>query len=181
MGLVALPAAARRAGLTMRLAWALGVAALLQFAALAWWLRGLEPTVLALQWTFTPEGFAQVLQAWSDADRARFLAHLPWDMALLLTYAAFGLRLAAHAPALHRVGPAARALARVALPAAAVFDAVENLLHAQLVPATGPGPAWLHALAGGSAALKWAGVASCLLVWAWVIGAGGRRGVPGRH
>ena len=65
-------------------------ACVLLFGGLGIYLAPLQPSVVALQFTFTPDAFAQVLQAWGPAGVQRFRTHLPVDGFLLLSYGAAG-------------------------------------------------------------------------------------------
>jgi len=113
----------------MKLVWFFGLAAAVLFAGLSLMLAPLDPGPLTLQLAFTPRAFASVIHAWSPEQLARYRAHLPLDFALLACYGAFGYRLASRSSLFLAWRPAARAAARWCLPAAAGFDAVENVLH----------------------------------------------------
>ena len=78
----------------MRLAWVTGLASLVLFTALAWYLAPLEPGVLALQFAFTPRAFAEVIHAWPPEHVHRYRLHLPFDFLLLTAYGTFGHSLA---------------------------------------------------------------------------------------
>lgn len=144
--------------------WALGTAAAGLFLALAWYLAPLEPNVLALQLCFTPRAFGQIVHLWSPEQLARFRTHLLADFALLLIYAGFGYFLAA------RVAFAAggRSRARWLLPAAATFDALENLLHLWLTAAPRLEVYWPYPLAGAAATAKWLLILA-FAAWVWVV------------
>ena len=116
----------------MKVVWSFGIAAAILFAGLAWMLAPLDPGVLTLQFAFTPQAFASVIHAWSAEQLALYRAHLPFDFLLLGCYGAFGYLLAARSSLFVAWRPAARAAARWCLPAAAGFDAAENILHAWL-------------------------------------------------
>lgn len=130
------------------------------------YLAPLQPSVVALQLTFTPEAFAQVLQAWGPEGVQRFRNHLPVDGLLLLSYGAAGYWAVARtrffAPLAPRLPLSWLALL---LPLAAVCDAGEDWLHwrltgaAVLSAADRLAPEW-YLLAGMCAALKWLGIGS---------------------
>jgi hypothetical protein len=148
--------------------WASGSAAAALLAGLAWWLAPLEPGVLALQFAFTPRAFGAVVHQWSAADLARYRAHLPVDMLLLLAYAVFGHRLATRTAlfAGHGVGRGRHRLARWLLPLAAAFDALENALHAWLTAAPRFGVPALYALSASASLAKWLLITGfALLCW----------------
>ncbi len=137
-------------------------ACVLLFGGLGIYLAPLQPSVVALQFTFTPEAFAQVLQAWGPEGVQRFRTHLPVDGFLLLSYGAAGYLAVARTRFFEPLATwlPLRWLALL-LPMAAVCDAGENLLHwgltgrdALAAPAV---TAWYLA-AGLCAAFKWAGI-----------------------
>ena len=140
---------------------ALGLTTLALCAALALYLRPLQPGVLALQFAATPRAFAMVVHAWGDAGLARYRAHLPWDFLLLASCAAFGWQLARHGSLCGALPRRLRTLAAAALPLAASFGAGQNLLHLWLTAAPRFGPAWLYALSAALAGAKWL----CVLIF----------------
>lgn len=147
-----------------------GAATLLLFAGLAGWLAPLDPGPLVLQFTATPRSFALVVHAWSEADLARYRAHLPADGLLLLAYAAFGWLLASRTRTFAPLPARLRGALRWTLPLAASFDAAENGLHWWLTAQPRFGPAWPYAVSAGCAIAKWLLVfgfaALVLIAWA---------------
>lgn len=141
-----------------------GLASAMLLAYLAWFLSPLEPGVLALQFAFSPRAFAEVVHQWSAEDLARYRAHLPIDGLLLLSYALFGILVATRTRLFSGDGPVAMRRAAAVLPAAALCDALENLMHWWLTGAPRFGVPWAYALAAGLASLKWLG----LLGFAWL-------------
>jgi len=149
----------------MRAALWLGAVAALLFAAISVWLQPLQPGVLALQLSFTPRAFAQVVHSWSADDLARFRAHLPLDALFALVYGAFGHRLFT----VLRTGRLG-AWARWLLPLAALLDLLENALHAWLTAAPRFDLPALYLAGGVCAALKWALVLGFGAALAWALG-----------
>lgn len=139
----------------MKLVWFFGVAAAALLAGLGWMLAPLEPGVLALQFAFTPQAFAGVIHAWPPEHLALFRRHLAFDFILLGCYGAFGYLLAARSSVFAAWRPAARSAARWCLPAAAAFDAAENVLHAWLTAAPRLDVTVPYTAAASSAVLKW--------------------------
>ena len=144
---------------SLKLAALVGV---LCFGGLGVYLTPLQPGVVALQLTFTPDAFAQVLQTWGPEGVQRFRKHLPVDVLLLLSYGVAGylsVRRTRFFDSLQTWLP----LHWVALllPMAAVCDAGENLLHSMLTGADAlsapPSGAWYLA-AGVFATFKWVGI-----------------------
>jgi hypothetical protein len=136
------------------------------FLALVIYLRRLQPPIVSAQLTYTEQGFRAVLVRWSPDGRERFRRHFAADYVFILLYGASGWLWGEGLQASRPAGLLADALALL-LPAAAVFDCVENLLHQCFLRAK-PGtlPAWLFALAGGAATAKfvtWGGFAGVLL------------------
>ena len=139
----------------MRTVWTLGALALLLTAGLATFLAPLEPGAVALQLTFSPQAFAEVVHRWSPQDLARYRRHLPLDFALLATYGCFGFLLARRAAMFAGWTPRARARAANLMPSAAVCDAAENLLHGWLTEVPRFGVPAVYPFAGSVALLKW--------------------------
>ena len=139
----------------MRIVWLTGMAALTLFAGITWYLAPLEPSVLALQLSFSPSAFATVVHAWSPEQLARFRMHLVPDFALLICYGAFGYLLVSRSALFAQRLPVARTAALLSLPLAAAFDAAENVLHAWLTAAPRFDVPLAYLAAGACAALKW--------------------------
>jgi hypothetical protein len=135
--------------------WITGAASVALFVGLAWYLAPLEPSVLALQLTFRPRVFGDIVHFWSPEQLARFRMHLLWDCVLLASYGAFGWLLARRTRVFAAYRPKARAAVAWMLPAAAAFDAAENALHGWLTEAPRFGTVWPYVAAGGCATLKW--------------------------
>ena len=135
--------------------WLTGTVALALFVALALYLAPLHPGVLALQFAATPSDFGAIVHAWPAEDLARFRAHLPIDMLLLVAYGSFGHLLATRTALFGRLpAPLGRA-ARWLLPLAALFDAAENALHAWLTEVPRFGVPVAYRLAASCAIAKW--------------------------
>ena len=137
-------------------------ACVLLFGGLGIYLAPLQPSVVALQFTFTPEAFAQVLQAWGPEGVQRFRNHLVVDGLLMLSYGAAGYLAVART---HFFEPLANRLplrwVALLLPLAALCDAGENLLHWELTGSdalAAPAVAAWYLAAGLCAAFKWVGI-----------------------
>lgn len=153
----------------MRSVWLTGGLGLLLFVGLSIFLAPLEPGVLQLQFAFTPRAFGQIVHTWQAEGLARYRAHLPADFALLLSYASFGYLLATRT----RLAASGGAWARWLLPAAALADALENVLHLWLTEAPRLAVFWPYPLAAGAASFKWL---LFLVFAAWVVAARWRSG-----
>jgi hypothetical protein len=136
--------------------WLTGTAALILFAGLAWYLAPLEPSVVALQFAFTPRSFAAIVHAWPAEHLLRYRSHLPVDFLLLGCYGAFGYLIASRSALFARYSPAVRTTATWTLPLAAAFDAAENTLHLWLTAAPRFGVALPYAISGTCSTFKWA-------------------------
>ncbi len=154
----------------MRSATVWGWVSLTLLVGLGVFLAPLEPNLVALQFTFTPEAFGAVLEAWKPAGVARFRAHLPVDGLLLLSYGWFGVVLASTSPLFSHFTATGRRWLVAVLPLAACADSGENLLHWVLTADADAAAPWLYALAGVCASLKWLGLAvfAVAVVWAWM-------------
>lgn len=137
-------------------------ACVLLFGGLGIYLAPLQPSVVALQFTFTPDAFAQVLQAWGPEGVQHFRTHLPVDGFLLLSYGVAGYWAVARTRFFE---PLAKRLplrwVALLLPLAALCDAGENLLHWGLTgddALAAPAVAAWYMAAGLCAAFKWVGV-----------------------
>lgn len=102
--------------------WLCGLAAMALFAAMQVLLSDLHPSLLALQFAFTPAAFQQVLDAWQVPGIATYLKHFAFDFPFLACYGVLGF-----------LAMPAGSARRWVLPAAAVFDAVENTCHLVLI------------------------------------------------
>lgn len=146
----------------MRLLWFSGIATLALFCGIAWFLAPLEPGALALQLAFTPRAFGAIIHVWSEAQLARYRAHLSFDFALIAAYSTFGHRLVTCGPVFAGCGRAMTRVAAWCLPAAGVCDVLENLFHLWLTAAPRFGVPGVYAVSASCALLKWLIVASFL-------------------
>ena len=137
------------------LVWLTGLASMALLGGLAWYLSPLQPGVVALQLAFTPRAFGRIVHGWSSEHLQRYLVHLPVDGLLLVCYGAFGYLLATRTALFRRTSLRVQQGARWLLPLAALFDAVENLMHAWLASAPRFGVPWAYAASATSSSLKW--------------------------
>ncbi len=146
----------------MFLLWSCAALALVLFVGITWALAPLDPGILALQMAFTPQRFGEVIHAWPAHHLQLYRQHFVADFVLLLAYAAWGYLLATRTRAFGSLGPVGARFARWCLPLAAVFDALENLLHL-----------WLTEVPRFDVPLVYAVSGSCsLLKWLWMLGFG---------
>ena len=135
-----------------------GLVALALLIGLGVYLAPLQPNLVALQLTFTPAAFEEVLAAWQPHGVALFRSHLPVDGFLLLNYAVFGYLLVSSAPIFARFSGVTRKKLSLLLPLTACADAAENLLHWMLTTPESFAANWVYALAGVCSSLKWLGL-----------------------
>ena len=154
----------------MLLLWSCAALALTLFGGIAWALAPLDPGILALQMAFTPLRFGEVIHAWPANHLLLYRQHFVADFVLLLAYAALGYLLATRTRAFGAVGQMGKRLARWSLPLAAVFDALENLLHLWLTEVPRFGVPLAYAVSGSCSLLKWLWLLGfgCLLAYALV-------------
>jgi len=140
----------------MRAVYLSGLLVVVLAAITFWMVAGLQPGVTVLQFAWTPRGFGEIIHVWPPEDLQRYRRHLLVDTVLLLAYARFGWLLATRT-ALFRPLPrvVARCVPRV-LPLAALFDAVENALHAWLTEMPRFGLDGVYLLSTVCSTLKWA-------------------------
>lgn len=134
------------------------------FAAMVAYTWPLEPGIPALQLTFTERGFRQVIAHWSPADLERFRLHFLIDYPFLFCYGLLGYKLSTRTGIFRRCPHRRRALIALFLPAAALADIVENLIHLGLLDAGTALPGAIYLVAGVAATIKWALVAGFVLV-----------------
>lgn len=146
----------------MKVVWALGLASVALFMGLGWYLQPLQPNIVALQFTFSPDAFQAVLDAWGAQGVQRFRLHLVIDDVLLLCYGAFGYLLVQRSARFGGFAPANQRRMAALMPTAALCDAVENLLQGYLTGEGVTAAAAVYGAAGIAASAKW----FCLLLFA---------------
>ena len=127
----------------------------LLFVAMALYTSPLEPSIPALQFTFTEAAFKALLEQWQPADITRFKYHFAIEFPFVLCYGLLGFMIATRTRLFQPFPYSARSLLAWSLPGAAAADAIENLLHWHLVLGHGPFASWLYLVAGIIASSKW--------------------------
>jgi hypothetical protein len=140
---------------SIRWVWFSGGLALGLLCALGVYLAPLQPSILALQFAFTPRAFGEVVHQWTGEPLHRFRMHLPVDYALLVSYGLFGYLLTTRTQLFGALGGRVRRWLAWVLPLAAAFDAVENALHLWLTEVPQFGVTWPYSLAAMAASAKW--------------------------
>lgn len=153
----------------MKSVWAWGLASVGLLIGLGVYLAPLQPSIVALQFTFTPGAFQAVLEAWGAQGVQRFRMHLPVDDVLLLCYGAFGFLLTRRTAWFGAFSPAAQHRVATLMPLAALCDAIENLLQGYLSGLQIPAAAPWYAVAGGVATVKWLLLLLFVLCAAWAV------------
>lgn len=158
----------------MRALWASAAALIVLEAVVLWMLAPLQPGALVLQLAWTPRGFGEIVHVWPPEHLARYRAHLPLDMLLLLAYGSFGWLLATRTRLFSVLPQLLRTIAPFMLPLAAAADAVENGLHWWLTAAPRFGYAPVYLTSALCAALKWSLVLAFAALALWAAALGGR-------
>jgi len=151
-----------------RLALGSGVVGAVVFGAMIRVVGALDPSVGAIQFTFTEAAFRRILDAWGPEGRDRFATHFAYDYVFLGCFGLFGWALGKWlAERLDRPGWL-RSLLPWIMPAAAVGDAVEDLLQQSLAAAIpGSRPALAYLVAGVAATVKWTLIAAFIAFVGW--------------
>jgi hypothetical protein len=139
----------------MRTVHVLATASALLFVAMALYTSPLDPSIPAIQLTFTESAFRSVLNAWRPEDVARFKAHFAIDFPFLACYGAFGYQLSRRTGLFRGFTQRTKSLLAVTLPVAAAADAIENSLHLYFLYGTAPIAQALYFAAGVAASVKW--------------------------
>jgi len=123
----------------------------------------LAPGIPALQLTFNEAAFKAILAQWGPDGIARFRAHFRIDFLVLTSYGVFGYLFVHYGGLFRLLDKKTRRIAGWVMPVAAVLDAIENLLHLELIaePAT-HAPA-LYLTAGLVSAGKWLLIANFMV------------------
>ena len=148
-----------------QLLWSIGLAALVLFASMQFVLAGLDPNIAALQLSFTPEAFREVLRAWKQPGVDAYRSHFPLDFAFLICYAILGYMLATGTSVFARLTGKRSTQLRSVLPIAAAFDACENISHVRMLASDAAITPIAVALSGTFSLVKW------LLTIAFVVAA----------
>lgn len=138
-----------------QLLWSTGIAALVLFAGMQFILAGLDPNIVSLQLSFTPDAFRQVLAAWRQPGIDAYRSHFPFDFAFLLCYGVFGYVGATGTSVFAGFAGKRSTQLRLLLPVAAVFDACENIAHLLMLASDAAITPMAVALSGTFSLLKW--------------------------
>lgn len=145
-----------------------GVVGAVIFGAMIRVVGALDPSVGAIQFTFTEAAFRRILDAWGPEGRVRFATHFTYDYVFLGCFGLFGWALGAWLAGRLERPRWLRALLPWVMPAAAVGDAVEDVLQQSLAAAIpGSRPALAYLVAGVAATLKWALIAMFIAFVGW--------------
>ncbi|NTV72037.1 MAG: hypothetical protein HGA71_18090 [Azonexaceae bacterium] len=137
------------------LLWLSGALALGLFVAMVIHSAPLSPGIPALQFTFNEADFKAILAQWGPDGIELFRHHFLVDFPVLISYGQFGYLLVRYGCLFQLLDETTRRLSCWSMPGAAVLDAIENLLHLQLISeATSHAPA-LYLIAGVVATGKW--------------------------
>lgn len=158
------------------LLWLSGALAFGLFVAMAVHSSPLLPGIPALQFTFNEADFKAILAKWGPDGVDLFRRHFRIDFAVLASYGLFGYLLVRYGCLFRQLDWTTRRLSCWTMPGAAALDAIENLLHLQLIsePAT-HAPA-LYLIAGLVATAKWLLIANFMTGTLYLLVANWRNG-----
>ena len=113
------------------------------FAFMIAYTAALRPIATSVQFVFSADAFHQIIHAWREQDLLNvFINHFYVDYVFLLMYAVIGYQVT-------------RTYAKWLLPAAALFDALENSMQLYLINDNTQAISLLYALSGCFSAAKW--------------------------
>lgn len=135
----------------------------------------LSPNFFAMQFAFTPERYAEILQAWGPEGIARYRSHFAFDLLHPLLFGTFGWVAVRTSPLFVGMSPARERLMSWLLPWAAGWDYIENSCQLRLLSIPPGTQDWLIPASATSATIKWglATVFVSCLIWrlkAWLQG-----------
>ncbi|MFH1660779.1 MAG: hypothetical protein ABIG35_15830 [Pseudomonadota bacterium] len=137
------------------LLWLSGALTIGLFIAMAVHSAPLSPGIPALQFTFDEAAFKAILAQWGPDGIELFRRHLRIDFPVLASYGLFGYLLVRYGCLFRQLDQATRRLSSWTMPGAAVLDAIENLLHLQLISDTTSHAPAVYLIAGLVATGKW--------------------------
>lgn len=137
------------------LLWLSGTLALGLFIAMAIHSAPLSPGIPALQFTFDEAAFKAILAQWGPDGVELFRSHFRIDFPVLASYGLFGYLLVRYGCLFSQLDRTTRRLSGWILPGAAALDAIENLLHLQLISGPAAHAPVLYLIAGLVATGKW--------------------------
>lgn len=133
----------------------IGMVSVLLFAAMAIYTSSLEPSIPAIQLTFTEKGFRSILNGWTPSQLEIFKRHFLIDYPFLVCYGLLGYVISRRTSLFAKFCPRTRVLLSYSLPIASVADATENSLHLLFIYGTGPFSQGQYFAAGAAASTKW--------------------------
>lgn len=139
----------------MKLVYALAALTLALFIAMATFSSPLQPSIPALQFTFTETAFKNIISLWPAGGMDIFRGHFLIDFPFLLSYGVLGYVITTHTSLFSDVSTSIKTAFAHCLPCAAIADVMENLLHLYLVSAADPIPSFFYFAAGSMATVKW--------------------------
>lgn len=135
--------------------WFAAVALVASQANLVSMVTSLHPTILALQLSFSAESFWHVIDMWGPAGVAIYRATFAYDNVHPFIFGAFGYLVVSRTTLFSNVRDSARRFFLFSLPAAGVFDLLENGAHLYLLAQPPGSGALIVPLSGTCSAIKW--------------------------
>lgn len=158
----------------------LGLAVLISQMHLGWIVRGLDPNILRVQFTFDAQRFWAIVDAWGPVNAAIYISHFPWDWVHILLYSLLGIAICRRRGIFARVGDVPRRLWALVLPLAGLMDVLENAAQLYLLAGASNGGGFVVPASALCSTIKWLLVllfaGAC--VWMWLAPVSGRKGLP---
>lgn len=139
------------------------------FITMATYCSPLNPSVPALQFTYSEAAFKAITETWGEAGVDRFKGHFLIDFPFLLCYGLLGYWIVTRTEIFSRLPQPIRTALAWCLPLAALADAVENVLHWHLLSSPGPFGASLYFTTGAVATIKWGLDALFVICVVWAL------------
>ena len=134
---------------------AIGIVSVSLFAAMAIYTSSLDPSIPAIQLTFTEHAFNSILDKWSPSQVEIFKWHFFIDYLFLISYGLLGYLISKRTGLFARFSQTTRKLLAISLPVAASADAVGNTRHLIFLYGAGPFAQAQYFAAGTVASIKW--------------------------
>ncbi len=131
----------------------------------------LSPSFFAMQFAFTPERYAEILQAWGPTGIERYQSHFAFDLLHPLLFGALGWIAVRTSPIFEGLTASRERIVRWLLPLAAGFDYIENSCQLKLLSVPLGKLDWLIPVSATCATIKWAlaAVFVICLLWRWIV------------
>lgn len=150
----------------MKAVWFFGLSSLALLLGLGFYLAPLQPSLLALQFTYSQQAFEFVTAQWGSQGVALFRSHLYPDFALMACYALYGVA-TVRCTRLFQMRFVPPIFWYAIMPLAALADMLENCLHLAITAPQAQPAAWWYLAAGVCVTVKFALILFFMLVAVW--------------